>query len=69
MSENDFSLDPTRFPRSLDLNLAPEVLEILRERARASGRSIDELILEILNRSLTSDHKTTQEKPGTGSES
>jgi hypothetical protein len=61
MSEPDFRLEPSRFPRSLQLSLAPEVLGALHEQARATGRSIDEIILEILDQSMQLTHPKIDE--------
>jgi hypothetical protein len=61
MSEPDFRLDPSRFPRSLELSLDPEVLEQLQEQARATGRSVDEIILEILDQSMQQTHPQIDE--------
>ena len=64
MSEPDFRLDPSRFPRSLELSLAPEVLEALQEQARENGRSIDEIILGILDQSMQQAHLKIDENSG-----
>lgn len=52
MKMNDFSIDPTKLPKQISLDLSPAVEEHLRKRAAASGRSVDELILEILDKAL-----------------
>ena len=49
----DFSLDPAKFPKKLELDLSPAVESRLRKLAAASGRSVHELILEILDRELS----------------
>lgn len=41
--------------RRLELELSPEVLEELSRRSEASGRSIDELALELIDRELKQD--------------
>jgi predicted HicB family RNase H-like nuclease len=56
MNESDYSLDPSRFPRRLELNLSAELHSQLQELARRSGRSIDEIILQQLDRSLRADN-------------
>jgi predicted HicB family RNase H-like nuclease len=48
----DFSLDPEKLPKKLELDLSPVVEDRLLKRAAASGRSVDELILEILDKAL-----------------
>ena len=50
--EDRYRLDPEKFPKQLDIDLSPEVLERLQEVAARSGRSVDELILEILDQYL-----------------
>ena len=44
-----------RLPRRLELELAPEVLDELQRRSQASGRCIDELALELIDRALQQD--------------
>lgn len=53
MSDHDFTLDPSKFPKRVDLTLPPEIEAKLEEMALRSGRSIDEVILEILDRSMS----------------
>lgn len=50
--ERDWKLDPLRLPQRLEINLPTEVLAILQRKAESSGRSIDEIILEVLDREL-----------------
>lgn len=50
--DDQFRIDPTKLPRQLDIDLPPAVLEQLQKDAAATGRSVDELILEILDRYL-----------------
>lgn len=47
-----YRIDPSKLPKQLDIDLPPAVAEQLLKRAAASGRSLDELILEILDRYL-----------------
>ena len=51
----DFRIDPGKLPRQLDIDLPPAVQEKLEKTAAATGRSVDELILEILDQYLK-DH-------------
>lgn len=51
----DFRIDPSRLPKQLDIDLPTELLEQLEKTAAATGRSVDELILEILDQYLQ-DH-------------
>lgn len=48
----DFSLDPEKLPKKLELDLSPAVEDYLLKLAAVSGRSVDELILEILDKAL-----------------
>ena len=48
-----------RLPRRIELELAPEVLDELLRRSEASGRCIDELALELIDRALQQDSGTT----------
>lgn len=50
--DNDerFRLDPAKFPRRVDLELTPELLEQLEAMARRSGRSLPDLITDLLSR-------------------
>ena len=43
------------FPRRLELELPPPVLERLQQLSERSGRSIDELALELIDRALQID--------------
>lgn len=48
--EERFRLDPARFPRRLDLELQPELLDQLEAMAGRIGRSLPELITDLLSR-------------------
>ena len=50
--ERDWKLDPLRLPQRLEINLPSEVLAVLQRKAESGGRSIDEIILEVLDREL-----------------
>jgi hypothetical protein len=50
--DDRFSIDPTKLPKQLDLELPAPVFEQLNKIAAETGRSIDELILEILDSHL-----------------
>lgn len=47
-----FDLDPSRHPAKINLQLPGSVLEKLQHLSSEEGRSIDELIPEILDNSL-----------------
>jgi len=51
-AEDQFKIDPTKLPKQLDIDIPPELLEKLEKTAAATGRSLDELILEILDHGL-----------------
>jgi hypothetical protein len=46
------SIAPSRFLRRIELDLKPEVLASLERLCERTGRSIDELVVECLDRSL-----------------
>jgi hypothetical protein len=47
---DDFLLHPDRLPKKLEIDLPPELAEHFLKVAAVSGRSVDELILEILDK-------------------
>lgn len=49
---NRYRLDPARFPKRLDLELSEPLLQHLEELAIRSGRSINDVITEILSRQM-----------------
>jgi hypothetical protein len=51
-NKQSWELDPSKFPKKLDLELSAEAMEQLRTTAQRTGRSEDELILEILDQAL-----------------
>ena len=51
-NEQSWELDPSKFLKKLDLELSAETMEKLRTAAQRTGRSEDELILEILDQAL-----------------
>lgn len=51
-NEDRYRIDLTKLPKQIDIDLSPEVEEQLRKLAAATGRSVDELILEILDQGL-----------------
>ncbi|QVL52711.1 MAG: hypothetical protein KFB97_15275 [Cyanobium sp. M30B3] len=56
--------DLARLLRRFALQINPEVLEDLRRRSSASGRSIDELALELIDRALQQDSGAAARHPG-----
>jgi len=51
-SESLYQIDPSKLPKQLDIDLPPHVEEQLLKLTAATGRSLDELILEILDQYL-----------------
>lgn len=51
-ASNRYRLDPARFPRRLELELSEPLLQHLEELAMRSGRSIDDVITELLSRQM-----------------
>ena len=51
-SEDRYRIDPTKLPKQININLSPAVEEQLLKLPAATGRSLDELILEILDQGL-----------------
>jgi plasmid stability protein len=51
-SEDQFRIDPDKLPKQLDIDLPSDVAEQLEKTAVATGRSVEELILEILDQYL-----------------
>jgi hypothetical protein len=51
-NDNFYRIDPTKLPKQVDIDLPREVEGQLRKLAAMTGRSLDELILEILDQGL-----------------
>jgi fructose-1,6-bisphosphatase/sedoheptulose 1,7-bisphosphatase-like protein len=51
-NEDYYRIDPIKLPKQIDIDLSPAVEEQLLKLAAATGRSVDELILEILDQGL-----------------
>lgn len=51
-SEGLYQIDPSKLPKQLDIDLPPHVEEQLLKLTAVTGRSLDELILEILDQYL-----------------
>jgi hypothetical protein len=51
-NEHDWQIDPDKLPQKLELELTAETTEWLRTTAERTGRSEDELIIEILDKAL-----------------
>jgi predicted DNA-binding protein len=51
-SEQPYKLDPEKFPKQLTIDLPTELAEHFQRLSLKTGRSIDELILEALDKEL-----------------
>ena len=51
-AEDCFYLDPDKLPKQINIDMPPAVAEHLRKVIAATGRSMDELIIEILDKGL-----------------
>ena len=49
---NDFDFDPSKLPQKLEIDIPARVMETLEKKSEATGRSIDELILELIDEGL-----------------
>ena len=52
LTDPDFVLDPSLFPRRLDLDLSDEALERLRRLSARTGRSVSDLAADLLHQAL-----------------
>ena len=51
-NEDCYRIDPDKLPKQIDIEIPSDLKESLLKMAAASGRSIDELILDILDKAL-----------------
>jgi hypothetical protein len=49
---DDFTINPSKLPKKLEIEIPPRVMEYLEKKSAASGRSIDELVLEVIDKGL-----------------
>lgn len=52
MDSSDFRLDPSVCPVRIELDLDPQVFDHLQRLSARSGRSIDELVVEFIDRAM-----------------
>lgn len=52
MTDDPFRLDPSRFPKRLDLEVSEEVWQYLEPASARTGRSISEVASELLGDAL-----------------
>ena len=50
-----FPIDPAKLPRKLKLELTEDLLEYLKRQSLQSDRSIDEIIMQMLNDRLADE--------------
>jgi len=50
--DDRYRINPAKLPKEIDIDLPPALEEQLLKLAARTGRSVDELILEILDRYL-----------------
>ena len=50
---DQWSLNPQKFPQKIELDLPGEVAEYVANRAAATGRSPEEILVELLDRALS----------------
>lgn len=62
MSNSDngdrYRIDPNKLPKQIEIEIPSDLKESLLNMAEASGRSIDELILDILDKALQEHYKS-----------
>jgi hypothetical protein len=51
-SQEDFKLDPSKFPRRIDLEISEETLGSLERHAARTGRSVTEIASAIISHSI-----------------
>ena len=51
-AESNWHLNPQRMPKTLEFDLPADLLDGLQQEAQRSGRSVDEIIIEILDRNI-----------------
>jgi hypothetical protein len=62
MSNSDngdrYRIDPNKLPKQIEIEIPSDLKESLLNMAEGSGRSIDELILDILDKALQEHYKS-----------
>ncbi|MEN9768073.1 MAG: hypothetical protein RLZZ32_2033 [Cyanobacteriota bacterium] len=62
MSNSDngdrYRIDPNKLPKQIEIEIPFDLKESLLNMAEGSGRSIDELILDILDKALQEHYKS-----------
>jgi hypothetical protein len=58
MAAEEWTFDPTRLPRRLTLELDPRVFDRLQSVSAETGRCIDELALQCIDRALQASGST-----------
>ena len=53
-SDDQWQIDPTKLPQKLELELSAETAQHIKDLSQRTGRSEDELILELIDKGLQS---------------
>ena len=53
-----YRIDPNKLPKQIEIEIPSDLKESLLNMAEASGRSIDELILDILDKALQEHYES-----------
>jgi hypothetical protein len=48
--DDRYRLKPEQFPMRLELEMDPQLLNVLQEMSQRSGRCLDEIVLELLSK-------------------
>ena len=51
-ADKELALDPAKLPKQIDIELSAPVAEYVAKKAMETGRSEEEIILEVLDREL-----------------
>lgn len=52
MTDDSWRIDATKLPKPVDLELPNAIIAKLEQRSRETGRSLNELIVELIDRGL-----------------
>lgn len=56
-NEDRYRIDPNKLPKQIEIEIPSDLKESLLNMAEASGRSIDELVLDILDEALQENYR------------
>ena len=49
---SDFKIDPSKLPKQIEIDVPQRLLEQLEKKSKETGRSLDELLLELLDKEM-----------------